>query len=82
MTATNRNNINNDKMRNRHSVRGSSNCLSGIDNDRLEHVEPIRSEATAAWANIDKSMDVSMVSLPSEDNVESSKRWVDNGSKL
>ena len=60
-----------------------SQPLSGAHNKRLKSHKPIKSEGTAAWANIDNLRnDGSRVSIPSLSNVEEAKEWVDNGSRL
>ena len=51
-------------------------------NKRLESTQPTNNEGTAAWANEEKRLDLCNVSIPSEDDVERAKSWVDNGSKL
>lgn len=56
--------------------------LSGEHNKRLKAHRPVKNEGTAAWANIDSLQPESKVSIPSLDNVEEAKEWVDNGSKL
>ena len=56
--------------------------LSGENNKRLKAHRPVKNEGTAAWANIDSLQPESKVSIPSLDNVEEAKEWVDNGSRL
>lgn len=56
--------------------------LSGEHNKRLKAHRPVKNEGTAAWANIDSLQPESKVSIPSLDNVEEAKEWVDNGSRL
>ena len=56
--------------------------LSGEHNKRLKAHRPVKNEGTAAWANIDSLQPESKVSIPSLDNVEEAKDWVDNGSRL
>lgn len=51
-------------------------------NKRLESTQPTNNEGTAAWANEETKLEVCNVSIPSEDDVERAKNWVDNGSKL
>lgn len=51
-------------------------------NKRLESTQPTNNEGTAAWANEEVKLEVCNVSIPSEDDVERAKNWVDNGSKL
>ncbi|MDF2589477.1 MAG: hypothetical protein K0S41_3318 [Anaerocolumna sp.] len=58
------------------------NTLSGFDNKRLGQVDSTNNEGTAAWANMEKMVEESHVSIPSEYDVEKAKNWVDNGSKL
>uniref|UniRef100_UPI002FE50408 DUF3787 domain-containing protein n=1 Tax=Faecalimicrobium dakarense TaxID=1301100 RepID=UPI002FE50408 len=64
--------LNNDKTK----------ALSGANNERLKKHRPTNSESTAAWADIDKLKPHSKVTIPSLDNVEEAKDWVDNGSRL
>jgi hypothetical protein len=56
--------------------------LSGMHNKRLDKVDATNSEATAAWANMDKMDKDTHVNIPAEYDVEKAKNWVDNGSKL
>lgn len=58
------------------------NTLSGMNNKRLDNVKPTNNEGTAAWANEEKNLKVSNVSMPADYEVEKAKNWVDNGSKL
>lgn len=51
-------------------------------NKRLDCIDATNNEGTAAWANEEHRCDVCNVSIPSEDDVERAKNWVDNGSKL
>ena len=51
-------------------------------NRRLDSIQATNREGTAAWANEDHKCDVCNVSIPSEDDVERAKNWVDNGSRL
>lgn len=59
-----------------------NNQLCGKNNKRINCCNPTNNEGTAAWANEDKKMEPSQVSIPSLENVLSAKEWVDNGSKL
>lgn len=66
-----------------------SNSTGQIENDlkkkgnkRLDSSSATNNEGTAAWANEDRRCDVCNVSIPSEDDVERAKNWVDNGSRL
>ena len=56
--------------------------LSGEHNKRLKKYRPTNTQVTAAWADIDKLQPESKVSIPSLNNVEEAKDWVDNGSRL
>ena len=56
--------------------------LSGKNNKRLKETTPMKSEYTAAWANVDNIMPESNVTQPSLEDVINAKEWVDNGSKL
>lgn len=56
--------------------------LHGQNNKRLGSVRETNNEGTAAWANIEKEIPESKVSIPSEYDVEKAKNWVDNGSQL
>ena len=56
--------------------------LSGENNKRLKKYRPTDNQVTAAWADIDKLQPESKVSIPSLNNVEEAKDWVDNGSRL
>ena len=57
-------------------------ALSGAGNKRLKAHRPTKNEQHAAWADIDKLRPESKVSVPSLDNVQEAKEWVDDGSKL
>lgn len=59
-----------------------NNQLQGKNNKRLSCCNPTDNEGTAAWANEEKKLKHSEVSIPSMENVLSAKEWVDNGSKL
>jgi hypothetical protein len=65
---------------NKQDIKEQSLC--GLDNKRMNQVDSTNNEGTAAWANMDKMIDDSHVSIPDEYNVEKAKNWVDNGSKL
>ncbi|RKD22151.1 protein of unknown function [Caminicella sporogenes DSM 14501] len=41
----------------------------------------IKSNETAAWANIEKLENISNVPIPSEFQVENAKKWVDENQK-
>ena len=56
--------------------------LSGENNKRLKSNRPTNQESTAAWANTQELQEVTNVSIPSLNNVENAKEWVDNGSRL
>lgn len=58
------------------------NVLSGKNNKRLEKSTPTNKESTAAWSEENKIVKLSHVSIPSSDNVQKAKEWVDDGSKL
>jgi len=58
------------------------NTLTGKDNQRINTSHPTNNEGTAAWANTDHVCKEGNVSIPSEENVERAKNWVDNGNKL
>lgn len=57
-------------------------ALSGSNNEKLKKYRPTNNESTAAWADVDKLKPHSKVTVPSLDNVEEAKDWVDNGSRL
>lgn len=57
-------------------------ALSGVNNEKLKKYRPTNSESTAAWADVDKEMPNSKVTIPSLENVIEAKDWVDNGSRL
>ena len=59
-----------------------SKPLNGEGNKRLKAHRPVNNEYTAAWAGTKELKDNSNVSIPSLNNVEEAKDWVDNGSKL
>ncbi|MDB8792413.1 DUF3787 domain-containing protein [Romboutsia sp. 1001216sp1] len=59
-----------------------SKALSGENNKRLKSNRPTNQESTAAWANTQELQEVTNVSIPSLNNVENAKEWVDNGSRL
>lgn len=63
-------------------VREKINTTNRSNNARLHSTTPIKREDTAAWADIDRVLPHSKVSVPSETNVTNAKEWVDNGSKL
>ncbi|MDB8791514.1 DUF3787 domain-containing protein, partial [Romboutsia sp. 1001216sp1] len=54
----------------------------GENNKRLKSNRPTNQESTAAWANTQELQEVTNVSIPSLNNVENAKEWVDNGSRL
>ena len=56
--------------------------LSGKNNTRLKETTPVKSEYTAAWANVENIMPESNVTQPSLEDVINAKEWVDDGSKL
>ena len=57
--------------------------LSGEHNKRLKSYRPTNNQGTAAWSNIENLRnDGSKVPIPSLNNVEEAKDWVDNGSRL
>lgn len=56
--------------------------LNSVQNKRLNKIKATNSEETAAWANEEKSVNNSKVSIPSEYEVGKAKNWVDNGSQL
>ncbi len=56
--------------------------LNGEKNKRLKSHTPINNEYTAALADANKLKNNTNVSIPSLNNVEEAKNWVDNGSKL
>lgn len=56
--------------------------LSGKNNKRIDNTDPTNCEGTAAWANNEKNLKVSNVSIPAEYDVDKAKNWVDNGSRL
>lgn len=58
------------------------NTLNSAQNKRLNKINATNSEETAAWANEEKIVNNSKVSIPSEYEVEKAKNWVDNGSQL
>lgn len=58
------------------------NSLNSEKNKRLDTISATNSEETAAWANEEKIIKHSQVSIPSEYEVEKAKNWVDNGSQL
>lgn len=57
-------------------------ALSGKDNQRLYSYEPTNNEATAAWREDCETTPMSRVEIPSDENVDEAKDWVDNGSRL
>ena len=59
-----------------------SNALKGQNNKRLNNVDEIHNEATAAWSDNYEVAPKTHVSTPSTDAVINAKEWVDNGSKL
>jgi hypothetical protein len=58
------------------------NTLNSVKNKRLDTISATNSEETAAWANEEKIVKHSQVTIPSEYEVEKAKNWVDNGSQL
>lgn len=59
-----------------------SNSLNGKHNKRLDKMDEVHNEGTAAWANTDEIVSHTNVSIPSDASVIDAKNWVDNGSKL
>lgn len=49
--------------------------------DREKEHESVESNATAAWAEIDRQESEGKVPVPSVDNVEEAKEWVEENKK-
>lgn len=62
--------------------RKKEDTLNSLQNKRLDKIDATNCEGTAAWANEEKSVNDSKVSIPSEYEVGKAKNWVDNGSQL
>ncbi|MGL4343590.1 MAG: CDIF630_02480 family spore surface protein [Cellulosilyticaceae bacterium] len=58
------------------------NVLTGSHNKRLNNTECVHQENTAAWADEKEILPNSDVAIPSLDNTQNAKDWVDDGSKL
>lgn len=56
--------------------------LDGKNNKRINNIDELNNEATAAWADVEKEILKTHVGIPSVEGVISAKDWVDNGSKL
>lgn len=56
--------------------------LTGKDNRRLKLKDSVDQNKNAAWADIKELQPETNVAIPSLQNVENAKDWVDNGSKL
>ena len=48
---------------------------------KLKRMQPIENHKTAAWAEIEKTKPVSKVTIPSEDQVNDAKAYVDHNEK-
>ena len=57
-------------------------AIRNLKNGRRESTDKIHSEETAAWAESDKVVPESQVSIPSTESVIDAREWVDDGSKL
>lgn len=57
-------------------------ALNGTYNKRLNNTDCTNNGCLSAWANKEKLLSHSDVSVPSEFDVIDSKDWVDNGSQL
>lgn len=63
-------------------MKANNNVLSGANNKRLNNVDVINSSATAAYADVERTIEEGNVPIPSENDIVNAKEWVDNGSKL
>ncbi|ODA42838.1 DUF3787 domain-containing protein [Desulfosporosinus sp. BG] len=53
-----------------------------ISNDQeRQKPRPIEQHTTAAWANIERTKEISNVAIPSEVEVGNAKEWVDSNQK-
>ncbi len=59
-----------------------SQALNGKNNNRINKVDKLENEGTAAWADTKHTIPESNVSVPDTDAVIRAKNWVDNGSRL
>lgn len=59
-----------------------SQALNGKNNKRINKVDELENEGTAAWADTERTIPESNVSVPDTDAVIRAKNWVDNGSRL
>lgn len=59
-----------------------SRALDGKHNKRIDKVDELENEGTAAWTETDKTAPRTNVSIPSQDAVLQAKDWVDDGSRL
>lgn len=51
------------------------------DNKGILKKTPVEKHTTAAWANIEKTKDLSNVAIPNEIEVLNAKQWVDKNEK-
>lgn len=63
-------------------MQNSDKPLCGMNNSRLKNEKPTNKEGTAAWTDSEHHDSDTNVNIPSENNVENAKQWVDNGSRL
>lgn len=63
-------------------ISNKDNVLTGVGNKRLNNIDAVHSENTAAWTDEEKVVGEGKVSAPSNINIINAKEWVDNGSKL
>ena len=56
--------------------------LSGKNNKRLKTYRPTNNQINSAWSDINSLTKDANVSIPSFQNVQDAKDWVDNGSQL
>lgn len=55
--------------------------MCDINDKKHLKLRPIEQHTTAAWANIEKTKEISNVSIPSEIEVGNAKEWVDTNQK-
>ena len=55
--------------------------MSDSKDKECPKTRPIEQHTTAAWANIEKTKEISNVTIPSEVEVVNAKEWVDSNQK-
>jgi hypothetical protein len=55
--------------------------MSNLNDNERKMAKPIEKHTTASWANIEKTKEISNVTIPSEFEVGNAKQWVDRNQK-